>query len=529
MINNFRRSYLIPAIILFLSALLPAPQMTDRPKILPAGFDAKVKQIMETFRVPGLALAVVKDGRILLARGYGVKNISGQDKVDADTLFNIASNTKAFTATALAVLEEERKIRWDDPVIDYMPWFRMWDPYVTRELSVRDLLVHRSGLGLGAGDLLWWPPSTYNRREIVRRLRYIRPATSFRSAYAYDNILYLAAGELIEEISGLTWEEFIEERILKKTGMNRSLTGFPSKAGGINIAAPHALIDGEIKAIKPFQSRNTNPAGGICSSASDMAKWLNLLLNNGLLPDGSRLFSERSAGELTAPVTPIPSYPPPPELGELKTNFRAYALGFGIQDYRGKKMVSHTGGMPGYLSKVTLIPAIKLGIAVLTNQESAETFNALTYIISDHFLRAPPKDWAESFLKVRCRNEKTLIKIEEEASLKRNRDSKPSLPLSAYTGAYRDDWYGEIEINRPDDHLNITFSHTPALTGTLEHWQYDTFLVRWRDRELRADAYVTFSLNPDGTIESAKMMAASPRVDFSFDFHDLLLKPVLKK
>src|SRR5512138_1940869 len=323
---------------------------------VPPGIDATVAKIMKAFEVPGLALAIVKDGKVVLAKGYGVRKLGDPAPVDAATLFGIASNTKVFTATALGLLVEEGKIAWDGRVVDYMPWFMMYDPYVTRELTVRDLLVHRSGLGLGAGDLLWWPASTYDRPDIARRLRFIRPATSFRSAYAYDNVLYLVAGEVIEAVSGHSWEDFVRTRILERVGMTGSSVRHSAAAGGGNVATPHARVEGKVRPVSPFASDNTNPAGGINASAEDMAKWLDVLLARGKLPDGSRLFSEGTYRQLTTLVTPLPNPDPPAEVVALKTGFRGYALGLEARDYRGHKMLTHTGGLPGYVSKVTHVP-----------------------------------------------------------------------------------------------------------------------------------------------------------------------------
>jgi len=279
----------------------------------PADLDAYVSQVLRTFEVPGAALAVVKDGEIVVAKGYGARKLGAPAAVDERTLFGIASNTKVFTATALALLVEEGRIDWDAPVVRYLPAFAMFDPYVTRELTVRDLLVHRSGLGLGAGDLLWWPASTYDRKEIARRIRFIRPATSFRRAYAYDNVLYLVAGELITAVTGQSWEDFVSSRILARVGMNGSNVHLSMAAAAGDVATPHARVDGKVRPIAPFDSDNTDPAGGINSSAADMAKWLKVRLADGTLADGSRLFSAETARQLTTIVTPPydgPSRPP---------------------------------------------------------------------------------------------------------------------------------------------------------------------------------------------------------------------------
>jgi len=501
---------------------------------LPRDLDAYVTRVMHDFEVPGVAIAIVLDGRVLLAKGYGVRKLGEPTAIDERTLFGIASNTKAFTATALGILVEEGKLRWDAPVIDYLPGFAMYDPFVTRELTIRDLLVHRSGLGLGAGDLLWWPTSTYDRKEIARRLRYIKPATSFRSAYAYDNVLYLVAGQVIETVSGQSWEDFVQSRILARVGMTGSTVRHSSAAaggaggggGGGNVATPHAPIDGKVRPIAPFTSDNTNPAGGINSSATDIAKWMIVQLDSGRLAGGSdRLFSQNTARNLWSVVTPIRPGTPPAELAALKASFAGYGLGFFLRDYRGYKVVWHTGGLPGYVSRISLIPDRKLGIAVLTNQESGEAFEAISWRLLDHFLGAPATDWDAAYRVVKARGDSATAAEEKRAVAKRDTASRPSLPLEKYAGTYRDAWYGDVTIGLETGKLVLRFSHTPSLTGDLEHFQYDTFIARWRDRELRADAYVIFALKPDGSIDQVKMAAVSPATDFSFDFQDLLLVP----
>lgn len=523
MIRSSRTKYFVCAATLTLSIIALRAQA---PAALPPDLDAVVARAMKTFEVPGVSLAIVKDGRVLAAKGYGVRKLGEAAPVDARTLFGIASNTKAFTATALGLLVEEGRLTWDARVIDYLPWFRMSDPYVTHEMTIRDLLVHRSGLGLGAGDLLWWPASTYNRHEIARRIRYLPLKTSFRSAYAYDNVLYLVAGEVIEAVSGQSWEDFVQSRILAKVGMSSSNVRHSAAAAGGNVAAPHARVDGRVRAIAPFDSDNTNPAGGINSCAEDMAKWLNVQLSQGQLPDGSRLFTEATARELTTMVTPIDIAEPPSELKDIRANFNGYGLGFGLRDYRGHKLVTHTGGLPGYVSRVTMIPDLRVGIAILTNQESGAAFNSVTNHVLDFYLGAPPRDWIAAYKAVDDRERSEQAGSAAKTTAQRDVRSSPSLPLQRYAGKYRDVWYGDITIGDANGGLTIQFDRTPALSGTLEHWQYDTFVARWKGRELRADAFVTFALSPDGSIDSARMEAVSPETDFSFDFQDLLLRPV---
>ncbi|HPW18129.1 MAG TPA: serine hydrolase [Candidatus Aminicenantes bacterium] len=517
----------------------PVPAQPSPPapaQVLPPDFDALVARAMKAFEVPGMAVAVVKDGRVVLAKGYGVRKLGEPAPVDARTLFGIASNTKAFTATALALLVEEGKIEWDAPVIDYLPWFRMSDPYVTREMTVRDLLVHRSGLGLGAGDLLLWPRSTYTRREIVSRLRYVPLARSFRGAYAYDNMLYVAAGEVIEAVSGAAWEDFVAERILDKAGLASSVPSPSAAATRPDLALPHAPLDTGVTPQPVDANDNLNAAGGIFSCAEDMARWMLVHLASGRLPDGTRLFSDRTGHELTSLVTPIPISPPPAELQAQRMNFRGYALGFNVNDYRGRKLVSHTGGLTGYVSRLVMVPEIGLGVAVLTNQESGEAYNSVIYAVLDQAMGAAKTDWIGAYLEVRDRARAKTAEALKKATAARDASAGPSLPLPAYAGAYRDAWYGPIDITLEGEdkgaskasRLVMSFAKTPALVGDLEHWSRDTFVARWRDRVLRADAYVTFTLDPDGAVVEARMKPVSPDTDFSYDFQDLLLKPVRK-
>ena len=491
----------------------------------PPGLDRYVDSVMRAFSVPGMAVTIVKDGRVVVARGYGVKKLGERALVGPRTNFGIASNTKIFTATALGLLVEEGKIEWDAPVVRYMPAFAMYDPWVTREITVRDLLVHRSGLGLGAGDLLWWPASTYDRKEIVRRLRFIKPATSFRSAYAYDNVLYSAAGELIEAVSGKSWEDFVSSRILARVGMTSSNVRHSQGGVGADAAAPHAEVDRVVRPIAAFLSDNVNPAGGINSNAEDMARWMMVQLDSGRLPDGTRLFQPRTTRELWRVVTPREPIDPPPELPWLRSHLSGYALGLNVSDYEGRMILTHTGGLPGYLSQVTMVPELRLGIAVLTNQESGAAFQAVTYRIRDHYLRAPAHDYLGALTRFTAQQRTAVAKETAAASAARDSASGPSLPLGRYAATYNDPWYGDVTLALENGKLVMRFLHTPSLTGDLVHWQHDTFVARWRDRELRADAFVTFALNPDGTIAQAKMQPVSPDTDFSFDFQDLLLTP----
>ena len=522
----FAHSVRRTAVVLSCAALFTPPSAAqDVPIDPPAGLDGYVNRVMGAFEVPGLALAIVRNGQVVLARGYGVRNIELPDSVDAHTRFGIASNTKAFTATALALLVEEGRLEWDAPVIRYLPWFQMWDPWVTREITVRDLLVHRSGLGLGQGDLLGWPPSDRTREEIVRAIRWLKPATSFRSAYAYDNVLYHVAALVIESVSGLTWEDFVATRIIEPLAMSDTRVSRASTREGGNVATPHAQVDGSVRPVRPFDATNTNASGGINASATDMASWMLVQLDSGRVAGAGRLFSPRTTSELWSIVTPIPFDPPPPELAPLGRSFNGYGLGFAVRDYRGRQMVTHTGSLPGYVSRLTLIPGLDLGVVVLTNAEQGAAFESITHHVLDYYLGAPEHDWLGAYVSLGARRDSARELQLRTATVTRDTMSRPSLALAEYAGVYADPWYGNVVVEQAGGGLAIRFTRTPVLVGDLEHWQHDTFLVRWRDRELRADAYITFDLSPDGRIQAARMVPASPAVDFSYDFQDLELTP----
>lgn len=524
-----QRVVVFPFYFLILLLTLTTSTRAQQPPLSQSELDNYVKRVIQQFEVPGLSVAVVKDGKVVLAKGYGVRTLGKQTPVDAQTLFGIASNTKAFTATALALLVEEGKLAWDGRVIDYLPWFQMSDPYVTREITIRDLLCHRSGLGLGAGDLLLWPLSRYTRNDLVRRLRYVPLATSFRSAFAYDNVLYVVAGEVIEAVSGQTYEDFVTSRILKPVGMSGSFVFRPGVTISSNVATTHAKVEGVVKAVAPFYDSKGAPAGGINSNAEDMAKWMITQLDSGQTISSQRLFSASSTRELWKLTTPIYEDFLPLFFAPGQLNVQGYGLGFFVRDYRGHQMIWHTGGLPGYLSMLALLPEQRLGVTVLTNQESESAFRSIICYVLDLYLKAPKHDWINHFKELEDRELLKAASATNTATAARDSSSRPSRPLQIYCGTYRDAWYGDVTISLENNKLVIRFKPTPDLVGDLDFWQYDTFIARWRNRELRADAYVTFHLSPEGTIEEAKMKPVSPLTDFSFDFQDLVLKPVSER
>jgi len=512
----------LPSLFLFL--VFVSLVRADAPAL-----DETVDRTLKTFDVPGIAVGVVKDGKLIFAKGYGVRKLGESAPVTADTMFGIASHTKAFTAAALAILVDEGKLKWDDRVVDHLRDFQLDDPYVTRELTIRDLLCHRCGLGLGAGDLMFFPPTEISREEIVKRLRYVKPESSFRSKYAYNNNMYLVAGRVIETISGKSWDDFITERIFKKLGMNMSNTSVKKFNPGDDVAYPHAKENDKLIPLNFSPLDNNAPAGAINSSVNDVSKWVIAQLNGGKINDKDRLFSAAQAKEMWTGATIVPISSAADAMGAAKPSFQEYALGWLVSDYRGHKLVWHTGGLAGMVTRITLVPGSKLGLIVLTNQETGFAFNSVTYALLDEHLGVKEKtDWVKLFNDVRTKREKDADKKVSGEAEKRNKNSKPSLPLKSYAGRWRDAWYGDILIEEKDGKLTINFTHSPDLVGVLEHFQYDTFIAKWNKRSLLADAYITFTLKADGSLDSAKMAAISPLTDFSYDFHDLLLRPAPK-
>jgi CubicO group peptidase (beta-lactamase class C family) len=483
---------------------------------------------LQTFDVPGMAIAIVKDGKVVAARGFGVRKLGDPAPVTGKTLFEIASNSKAFTAAALAQLVDEGKLSWDDPVTKHLPGFQMADAYVTHTMTVRDLLVHRSGLGLGAGDLLWWPTTTFSTDEIIERLRYVKLATSFRNNYAYDNLLYIVAGKIIAQKTGKSWEEATRERILAPLGMDATATSVADMLKAADHSAPHSKINGKAAVVKPMPVQNAVGAVGINTNAEDIAKWMQVLLNEGKMENGKQLFSARQAREMWTQQTPMKISEPKPALAATRPHFAAYGLGFQLRDYRGRMLAMHGGALQGFYSRIVLVPEEKLGVAIFTNAENGPAMNALQWRILDHYMGVAPTDWIKAYAEVEADMHKEEMARQGKLTAARAAASKPSLALAAYNGDYNDPWYGTVSIRREGGKQVMSFSRTPDLTGTLEHFQHDTFIVRWKERNFNADAYVTFSLNPDGSIERMKMAPVSTETDFSYDFADLSFTPAKK-
>jgi CubicO group peptidase (beta-lactamase class C family) len=491
----------------------------------PADLDSYIARALKTFEVPGLSIAIVKDGKKVLAKGYGVRKLGASTPVDENTLFGIGSNTKAFTSAALASLVDAHQISWDDPVYQRLPGFQMYDPYVSHEMTIRDLLTHRSGMGLGEGDLLFWPHTTFTRDDIVYRLRFMKPASSFRSRFAYDNLMYIAAGQIIPAVTGKSWEDSIREKILVPLGMNTTNLSNAAFKPTDDYAFPHSRVDGKLQVIDFVGLDNAAPAGSINSSVAEMAKWITLQLNRGEFPNSdTRLFSEAQSREMWSAQTILPAGERPGPLPALSAKFAAYGLGWGLRDYHGRKLVGHTGGVAGFVSRVMLVPEENLGVVILTNAEEEGAFDSILFHVLDSYFGVSPTDWIAAFQAAKDQREKVANQVMMDQSNARHAVAKPSLPLSEYAGVYHDAWYGTATIRMERDQLVFTLDHTPKGIADLQIWQYDIFKAHFRDRTIE-DAFVTFALNASGHVDHFTMVAVSPLADFSFDYQDLYFTP----
>lgn len=496
--------------------------------------DAFVQRAMAAFPdQPAVSVALVKDGRTALAKGYGVRAIGGAP-VDAHTLFAIASNTKAVTCAALAILIDEGKVKWDEPVRTYLPDFSLSKPELNTLVTVRDLVSHRIGFGLGAGDLLFWPNSDRTRAEIMAAIPHVPIEDSFRTTYHYCNLMFVAAGEVVAAASGMPWERFVQTRILDRLGMTETLpvmTGAdPAKS-----ALPHGRIGPPLRYQGPMQTIGQSiqevwdwaaagAAGGFVTTPGDWAKWIAVQLGRGALPDGSRLYSEARADEMWRPNILISNSAGPTAELPGRAIASTYATGWQVQDFRGERFITHGGGAPGFVSGTVLIPGRNAGFSYFTNAEEGMLTRALRSGIADIVMDKAGFDWLADGVRQQAENDAASIKSAQEIDAKQAAGARASLPLSAYAGTWRDPWYGDIVIEARDVELWLRFSRTPSLQGPLEPYDGDTLRTRFTDRR-EEDLFITFKVE-NGRPVSATMKAVSPDADFSYDYHDLKLTRV---
>ena len=490
--------------------------------------DSLVELTLKTFDVPGMSVGIVKDGKLIHAKGYGIANLRTGKKVDEYTLFGIASNSKSYTAAALGMLVDEGKLKWDDKVTDIIPEFKMYNPYVTEEFTIRDLLTHRSGLGLGAGDLMMFPDnSDFTKKDIIHNLRYLKQVSSFRTKYDYDNNLYIVAGEVVARVSGISWEDFIEKKIMQPLGFKNSAASVSRLKDKSNSIRPHAPVNGKIETIDIDWSETANAAGGIWSNIIDESKWVILQMNHGKYGDSlkQKLFSDDVHEEMWGAQTIIGARAVPP----YNTHFAAYGLGWFLSDVKGYKQVTHTGGLAGIVTQVVMIPEINLGIIVFTNQQAGAAFSAVSNTIKDGYLGVKGYDWVKLYAARVARGEAEAKKINDEVAATiaaQTKNSNGTFSIEPYIGKYTDQWFGEVEISMKEGKPWFASKRSPKLSGELFPYKGNTLIVRWTDRSMDADAFVMFSTDKDGKPSGIKMNAISPLTDFSFDFQDLDFKKI---
>lgn len=509
-----KRRQLLFALLFTISvftAYLPAQSLDDKLKEI----DAYAAKVMDTWKGPGMAIAIVKDDKVVFAKGYGVRELGKPEPVDENTVFAIASNSKAFTAAALAILVDEKKLAWDDKVIKYLPELQMYDPWVTNELTIRDLLTHRNGLDTFSGDLLWYE-TTYSPEEILRRQRYLKPVSSFRSRYGYQNLMFIAAGEVIEKVSGKPWAQFVRERILDPLGMNRTVTSIRDLPD--NSAMPHNESGGTLRVLHRGNVDGADAAAGLNSSVADLSKWVRTQLARGKF-EGKQIFSEQRSWEMWQPYLSQ-------QISETawKNNptrhFSGVGMGWFVYDYHGRKIINHSGGLDGMLSYTVLIPEENAGFVVLSNNESPG-FSIMMNKIRDVLVNAPARDWNAEMVESRKRSAANTAEQAKKVDASRVRDTKPTLSMPGYAGTYTSDMYGDVVISDEGGRLVMRFTPSPNFVADLEHWHYDTFQIKWRPSVAYnfPRGWVTFTLDKNGKTD--RLIIDQPNNDFWFYELDL--------
>lgn len=483
--------------VFFLGGGHPAARAQPAPPGTLDQLDAYFQEARRTWGVPGLAVAIVKDDSVVFAKGYGVRKAGTDAPVTPETRFLLASTTKAFTAAALSQLVEAGRLAWDTPVHQLLPDFRLRKPYVTRALTVRDLLTHR--VGIERGDRLWWA-SPFDRDEVLRRMRYLPQAGGFRAGYAYNNNLYIAAGELVKAVTDTSWDAFVQKHLFAPLGMTHSTTSIRTLPADGNVAAPHLAAD---EGYRPIAWRNVDNLGGggaLNSTVRDMAHWLQMHLNEGRYAGRTLLQSETLEEMYAAQVAIQVSddykkrYP--------STHFRAYGLGWFLQDHRGTKVVQHSGSLDGMRARIGMIPEHDLGAVLLTNAPESELLAGLLFRIFDRFLDVaePLRDWSAVMRRAKQKEDAEEAARLDSLRAHRVKDTTPTLSLKRYAGTYTHKAYGTARVAHAANG-RLVLHVGPHFTGPLRHWHYNTFRTDWVDPTIDENL-VTFTLGADGVVEA---------------------------
>lgn len=457
-------------------------------------FDTYVQKAIKDWEIPGLAIVVVKNNKIVFKNTYGTTELGTGNKVNNETLFACASTTKAMTAAAMGILVDQGKVKWDDPVIKYLPGFRLFDPYVTTQMRVRDLFLHNSGVG--NTDFLW----TFNSitgDETVEKMQLVPPSYSFRAGFIYQNIFYHIAGKVIEKASGLPWADFVTKNIFKPLGMNRTKAQLAWVTDN-NIAKPHFKVDGKIQVIDRDTVDTDGAAGAVYSTIDEISIWLKCMLDSSKY-EGGRLVRPATWVELLKPQTFVSESEFYPTQQITKPNFITYALGWFQQDYKGKKLNFHTGSLSGEIAIHGQMPSEKTGVYIFANLDHAEARHALMLKSFDHYTLGGDTDWSKEFLNLYSGIKKKSEELAKQQEAKRILNTKPSMDLTGYVGTYSDPLYGTITIAIKNNLLQL--SNLKAGTATLTHWNYDSFLVSW-EKKWKDKGFVSFHINIEGKVDN---------------------------
>jgi len=521
--TNFKKSLFIVSSLLITNAFASLVQASnEQAQTLDAQkIAAVVNKARKTFYIPGMSVGIVHKNKVVHLQGYGLKNMASQAKVDKNTLFRLASTSKAFTAASLAILVDDGKINWDDKVTDYLPEFRMSEHWVTGEFTLGDLLTHKSGLVSSAGDSMLWPePSGFTREEIIHNLRYLTPEFSFRSTYAYSNLMYIVAGEVVARVSEQPWEDFVEQRIFKPLNMQCYAGNIP-KVALTNVATPYGYRNNNIYPIPRNGIHGpmtvSAAAGGIVCNAYSMTKWLKMLLNEGMNENNEQIVSAKQLTSMWQSRTILPMAKR--EQARNKTHFRTYGYGWRKNDLLGYELISHTGTVSGMQAYVALIPELELGVVLLNNGSNSGARSAVMQSILRSFITPDSAeiDWVEDY-----RIERLEKRNEYNSKHKVPKGSgRVLLSNEAYTGHYKDAWYGTVIIEESEHGLRLKFPKMITLKGTLEPFDDHSFVVRWDNKNAAEDAFVHFKLDANGIVQLLRLYPFTLEKEVSHEYRDM--------
>jgi CubicO group peptidase (beta-lactamase class C family) len=460
--------------LFFLTQVQAQTTLSEQPSFIRDSLDSYIQKGLKDWNLPGLSVVIVKDGSVIWMKGYGVRDLETNIPVDENTLFMIASNTKLFTGSSLALLETQGKLSLNDPVTKYFPSYRLFDSTSTRLVTIRDMLSHRIGTKTFEGDFTFWNTSL-SREEIMKRMRYLKPPNHFRQEFGYCNSCFLTAGQVIPIVSGESWEHFVQSHFLSPLGMDHSLVLSTGVASQANVASPYTTAYTDKISRVPYDNwNNLAPAASIVSNVNDLSHWLFMQLDSGRY-QGKEIISWEALQKTRIANTWVKSI----KSARFPTHFQGYGLGLFMADYAGKQIYWHTGGAGGMVSNVCFVPEVKLGIAILTNNDNQSFFEDLRYQILDAYLGVPYVNRSQQDLPRFLDETAENSKQRRDWNVRVEMHNKPPFPLTSYAGDYTNTLYGKIHVSIEKDHLLIHFETKPDLTATLEYMDEGEWLLKY--------------------------------------------------